>query len=113
MRFSYRQQRQLRLIEVAVCGSDPHLGAMFGIFGRLYPGQGLPAAEQLPDQPAGRGHLRRAAAWLAAVLITAVVAISVLLSKAATTATARRRTRAQAPAVRRERTRSAREADAQ
>ena len=100
MRFSYRQQRQFRLIEAAVCRSDPHLGAMFGIFGRLYPGQDLPGAEQLPNQPAGRGHLRRAAAWLVAALTTVAVAISVPLGKAVTTATARRR--APAPAAPRE-----------
>jgi hypothetical protein len=102
MRFSYRQQRQFRLIEAAVRRSDPHLGAMFGIFGRLYPGQDLPGAEQLPNQPAGRGHLRRAAAWLVAALTTVAVAISVLLGKAVTAATARRRAPAPAPAAPRE-----------
>ncbi len=102
MRFSYRQQRQFRLIEAAVCRSDPHLGAMFGIFGRLYPGQDLPGAEQLPDRPAGQGRLRRAAAWLVAALTTVAVAISVPLGKAVTTATARRRAPAPAPAAPRE-----------
>jgi hypothetical protein len=99
MRLSYRQQRQLRLIEAAVRRSDPHLGAMFGIFGRLYPGQDLPDAEQLPDQPAGQGRLRRAATWLVAALITVAAAISVLLGKAVTTAIARRRAPAPAPAA--------------
>ena len=102
MRFSYRQQRQFRLIEAALRRSDPHLGAMFGIFGRLYPGQDLPGAEQLPNQPAGRGHLRRAAAWLVAPVITAAVAISVLLGKAVTLAAARRRAPSSAPAAPRE-----------
>jgi hypothetical protein len=105
MRLSYRQQRQFRLIEAALRRSDPHLGAMFGIFGRLYPGQDLPGAEQLPNQPAGRGHLRRAAAWLVAPVITAAVAISVLLGKAVTTATPRRRAPAPAPAATHEPTR--------
>jgi hypothetical protein len=105
MKLSYRQQRQLRLIEASVRRSDPHLGAMFGIFGRLYPGQDLPGAEQLPDQPAGRGRLRRAAALFTAALITMAVAISVLLGKAVITATARRRVPAPVPVVPREPTR--------
>ena len=102
MRLSYRQQRQLRLIEAAMRRSDPHLGAMFGIFGRLYPDQDLPDREQLPDQAAGRGRLQRAAAWLVAALTTLAVAISVLLGKAVTRATAGRRTTARAPAAPRE-----------
>jgi hypothetical protein len=100
MRLSYCQQRQLRLIDAAVRRSDPHLGAMFGIFGRLYHGQDLPGAEQLPDQPAGRGRLRHGAAWIVAALTTAAVAISVLFGKAATAAIAR--LRAPAPAAPRE-----------
>jgi hypothetical protein len=68
MTLSYRQQRQLRLIEATVRRSDPHLGAMFGIFGRLYPGQHLPGEERLPDGLSGQGRLRRAAAWTVAVL---------------------------------------------
>jgi hypothetical protein len=105
MKLSYRQQRQLRLIEASVCRSDPHLGAMFGIFGRLYPGQDMSGTEQLPDQPVGRGRLRRAAAWFVAALITTAVAISVLLGKAVTTATGRRRAPAPASSVPREPTR--------
>jgi Protein of unknown function (DUF3040) len=105
MRLSYRQQRQLRLIEATVRRSDPQLGAMFGIFGRLYPGQDLPDAEQLPDGPSGQGRLRQAAAWAVAVLTTVAAAISVLLGKAVTMATAGRRAPAQTPAAQRERTR--------
>jgi hypothetical protein len=105
MKLSYRQQRQLRLIEATVCRSDPHLGAMFGIFGRLYPRRDLPDAEQLPYGLFGQGRLPRAAAWIVAVLTTAAVAISVLLGKAVTMATAGRRAPAQTPAVQRERTR--------
>ena len=58
MKLSYRQQRQLRLIEATVRRSDPQLGAMFGIFGRLYPGQDMPGAEQLPDGRSGQGRVR-------------------------------------------------------
>jgi hypothetical protein len=92
MRLSYRQQRQLRLIGEAVRRSDPHLGAMFGTFDRLYIGQNLPGVEQLPDQPAGRGRLRRAVTKVTAALTTAAVAISVLLGSA----TAKRRAPASA-----------------
>jgi hypothetical protein len=102
MRLSYRQQRQLRLIDATVRRSDPHLGAMFGIFGRLYPGQDLPDAEQLPYGRSGHGRLRRAAAWIVAVLTTVAVAISVLLGKVVTMATAGRRAPTQTRAVQRE-----------
>lgn len=94
MRLSYRQQRQLRLIDTAVRRSDPHMGAMFGIFTRLYTDQDLPGAERLPDQPDGRGCFRRAAARIMAALTTAAVA-----------ATTRRRAPAAAPAAHREPTR--------
>ena len=104
MRLSYRQQRQLRLIEATVLRSDPHLGAMFGIFGRLYPGQDMPDAEQLPDGPSGQGRLPRAVAWIVAVLTTVAVAISVVLGKAVTMA-AGRHAPAQRPAAQREHTR--------
>lgn len=105
MRLSYHQQRQLRLVEATVRRSDPHLGAMFAMFGRLYTGENLPGGEQLPDGPCGQGRFRRAAAWIAAVLTTAAVALSVLLGKALTMATAGCRTPAQAPAAQRERIR--------
>jgi len=105
MTLSYRQQRQLHLIEATVHRSDPHLDAMFGIFGRLYPGQHLPDGERLPDGLSGQGRLRRAAAWIVAVLTAVAVAISVLLGKAVTTATAGRRAPAQTPAAQHERTR--------
>jgi hypothetical protein len=105
MRLSYCQQRQLRLIEATVSRSDPHLDAMFGIFGRLYPRQDLPDTEQLSDGHSGQGRLRRAAAWIVAVLTTVSVAITVLLGKVVTMATAGRRAPAQTPAAQRERSR--------
>jgi hypothetical protein len=100
MRLSYCQQRQLRLIETSVRRSDPHVGAMFGIFGRLYPDQDMPDWEQV-----AQGRLRRAAAWIVAAVAAMAVAITVLLGKALTLAVSRRRARAQAPAAERERTR--------
>jgi len=39
MSLSYRQQRQLSSIEASVRRTDPDLGAMLGIFGRLYRGK--------------------------------------------------------------------------
>ena len=102
MRLTYRQQRQLRLIEAAVRRSNPHLGAMFGMFSRLYPSQDLPGGEELP---VGQGRLRRAATWIVAALTTAAVAISALFGNAVTTVAAKRRAPAQAPAAPREPTR--------
>ena len=83
MSLSYSQQRQLRLIGAGLRRSDPHVGAMFGIFGRLYPCQDLPDTEQLPDG-ALQGRLRRAAAWIVAAFAVMAVAITVLLGKAVT-----------------------------
>jgi hypothetical protein len=92
MRLSYRQQRKLRLIEASVRRSDPHVGAMFGIFGRLYPDQDMPDWEQV-----AQGRLRRSAVWIVAAFTAMAVAITVLLGKAVTLATPQRRARAQAP----------------
>jgi hypothetical protein len=100
MRLSYLQQRQLRLIEAGLRRADPHVGAMFGMFGRLYPDQGMPDWEQV-----AQGRLRRAAAWIAAAFAAMAVAITVKLGKAVILAAPRRRARAQAPAAERERTR--------
>jgi hypothetical protein len=98
MSLSYRQQRQLRLIGAGLRQSDPHVGAMFGIFGRLYPDQDMPDSEQV-----AQGRLRRAAAWIVAAFAAMAVAITVLLGRAVTLAAPRRRARAQAPAAKRER----------
>ena len=100
MTLSYGQQRQLRLIGAGLRRSDPHVGAMFGIFGRLYPDQDMPDWEQV-----AQGRLRRAAAWIVAAFAAMAVAITVLLGKAVTMATAGRRAPAQTPAAQRERTR--------
>ena len=62
MSLSYRQQRQLRSIEASVRRTDPDLGAMLGIFGRLYPNQDMPSWEQVPRAPASQSCLRRAGA---------------------------------------------------
>ena len=100
MSLSYGQQRELRLIGAGLRRSDPHAGAMFGIFGRLYPDQDMPDREQV-----AQGRLRRAAAWIVAAFAAMAVAITVLLGKAVILAAPRRRARAKAPAAERERTR--------
>jgi hypothetical protein len=100
MSLSYGQQRQLRLIGAGLRRSDPHMGTMFGIFGRLYPDQDMPDWEQV-----AQGRLRRAAAWIVAAFAAMAVAITVPLGQAVTLAAPRRRARAQTPAVQRERTR--------
>jgi hypothetical protein len=100
MSLSYRQQRQLRLIGAGLRRSDPHVGAMFGIFGRLYPDQDLPDWEQV-----AQGRLRRAAAWIVTVFAAMAGAITVLLGQAVTLATSRHPAGVQAPATKPERAR--------
>jgi hypothetical protein len=113
MSLSYRQEDQLRRVEAGVRRSDPHVAGMFGVFGRLYADDGMPAWEQVAQEPASRSRLRQATAWSVASLIAVAAAISVLLSKAFAVATARRGALARALAAERERTRLGREADAQ
>jgi hypothetical protein len=57
MSLNRHQEHKLRIIEAGLCRSDPHLGEMFGMFGRLYPDQDMPAEEQVP---ASQDHSRRA-----------------------------------------------------
>jgi len=87
MGLNRHQEHKLRVIEAGLCRSDPPLGAMFSMFGRLYPDQDMPAEEQVP---ASQGRSRRAH-WLGAML-TAMAAAS-------------RRARIRKPAARPERTR--------
>jgi hypothetical protein len=82
MNLNYRQQHQLRRIEAGLRRADPHLGAMFGIFGRLYPRQDMPAWEQQPRGPSSQNRIARAIGWIFAALAAAATAIAVLLSKA-------------------------------
>ena len=99
MSLSYRQENQLRRAETELRRSDPHLGAMFSMFGKLYPDQDMPASEQLPPVSTCRDRLHRAAAWIVAALIATAVAISVLLSPVAV-ATAGWRIRGTSPQAR-------------
>jgi ABC-type sugar transport system permease subunit len=84
-----RQEHQLYLIEAALRRSDRHLVTMFGIFSRLYIGEGMPAGEQATPSrdrflPAG---------WITAVFMTVAVAFSAALGTASALLTVRRRAR--------------------
>jgi Protein of unknown function (DUF3040) len=83
MSLSYHQENQLRRVEAELRRSDPHLGAMLSMFGKLYPGLDMPASEQVPPVTTCRDRLRRAAAWIVAALIATTMAIRVLLSTVA------------------------------
>jgi hypothetical protein len=82
MNLNYRQQHQLRRIEAGLRRADPHLGAMFGIFGRLYPHQDMLACEQQPRVPSSQNRILRAVRWIFAAPAAVATAIGVLLSKA-------------------------------
>jgi hypothetical protein len=64
MSLSYRQENQLRRVEADLRRSDPHLGAMFWMFGKLYPDQDMPASERVTTS---QDRLHRAAAWIVAI----------------------------------------------
>ena len=94
MSLNYRQRYQLRLVKAGMRRSDPLLCAMFGMFGRLYQGEGMPAWEQVPTRPDGR----RIGAWGAALLAAMAVVFSAVLTTALVAVTAMRRPRRRAPA---------------
>jgi hypothetical protein len=87
MGLNRHQERELRVIEAGLCQSDPHLDGMFGMFGRLYPDQYMPAGEQVPASQ----ERSRPARWIRVVL-NAMAATS-------------RRGRVRMPAAKPERTR--------
>ena len=82
MNLNYRQQHQLRRMEAGLRQADPHLGAMFGVFGRLYPRQDMPAWEQQPRVPSSQHRIPRAVRWIFAPPAAVATAIGVLISKA-------------------------------
>ena len=94
MSLDYRQRYRLRLVKAGLRRSDPLLCAMFGMFGRLYKGEGMPAWERVPTSPGGR----RIAAWGAAVLAAMAALFSAVLAAALVAVTAKRRRRARPPA---------------
>ena len=89
MSLNYRQRYQLLVVKAGVSRSDPLLCAMFGTFGRLYRGEGMPAWEQLPTSR-DRGRI---AAWGLAVLATIATAFSAVFTTALVAVTVIRRPR--------------------
>jgi hypothetical protein len=94
MSLNYGQRCRLRLVQAGLRRSDPLLCAMFGMFGRLYRGEGMPAWEQVPASP-GRGRI---AAWRAAMLATVAVVFSAVFTACFVAVTAMRRPRGRPPA---------------
>jgi hypothetical protein len=104
MSLSYLQETQLHRIEVDLRRSEPHLGAMLSLFGKLYSDQDVPAWEQVSPESPCRDRLHRAAARFVAALSATAAAISPLLAAVSVAAAG---WRTQAPAER-ERTRPGR-----
>ena len=82
MSLCYREQRQLRGIEVGLFRSDSHLAGMLEMFGRLYRGQDMPASGQVLS---GQGRDRRAVTRITVAFAVAALALSILFSAALTT----------------------------
>lgn len=101
MSLNYRQRYQLGLVKAGMRRSDPLLCAMFGMFGRLYRGEGVPAWEQVPASR-DRGRI---ATWSLAVLAAMAAVFSAVLTAALVAVTAMRRHRGRPPASRPERAR--------
>jgi hypothetical protein len=89
MSLNYGQRHRLRLVKAGLRRSDPLLCAMFGMFGRLYRGEGMPAWEQVPAN-LGRGRI---AAWRAAMLAAMAFVFSAVLTACFVAVTAVRRPR--------------------
>jgi hypothetical protein len=79
---------------------------MFGMFGRLYKGEGMPAWEQVPMRQ-DRGRI---AAWGLAVLAAMAAVFSAVLTAALVAVIAMRHPRGRPPASRPERARYGQEA---
>jgi hypothetical protein len=99
MSLNYRQRYQLRLVKAGMRWSDPLLCAMFGMFGRLYRGEGMPAWEQVPTSR-GRGRI---AAWGLALLAPMAAVFSTVLTAALVAVIAMRRPQGRPPTSRPER----------
>jgi hypothetical protein len=81
MSLCYREQRQLRGIEVGLFRSDSHLAGMLDVFGRLYRGQDMPASERVLS---GQGRDQGAVTRIAVACAVAALALSILFSAALT-----------------------------
>ena len=106
MSLNYRQRHRLRLVKAGLRRSDPLLCARFGMFGRLYKGEGMPAWEQVPTSR-DRGRI---AAWGAVVLAVMAAVFSAVLAAAVVAVTAMRRPPGHLPAPMPERAPYGREA---
>ena len=106
MSLNYHQRYRLRLAEAGLRRSDPLLRAMFGMFGRLYRGEGMPAWEQVPTSR-DRGRM---AAWGVAVLAVMAAVFSAVLTAAFVAVTVMRRLEGRPPASRPEDARYGQEA---
>ena len=87
MSLNYGQRHRLRLVEAGLRRSDPLLCAMFGMFGRLYKAEGMPAWEQVSTSP-DRGRI---AAWSVAVFAAMAAVFSAVLTAVLVAVTAVRR----------------------
>lgn len=87
MGLSYRQEYELRLIDAGLRRLAPHLGAMFGVSGRLHTREDMPAWEHVASK-----YLFQPTAWIAAVLQAVAAASRALVMVA--TVTVRRRAQA-------------------
>jgi Protein of unknown function (DUF3040) len=76
---NYEQSRLCR-IEASLRRSDPKLAGMLGMFGRLCPGQRMPAWEQAPSR---LDRTRQAAALLAAAAAVIAAAAASCLPRPA------------------------------
>ena len=106
MSLNYRQRYHFRLVRAGMRRSDPLPCAMFGMFGRLYKGEGMPVWDQVPTSRDGG---RIAARGLAVLAATAAV-FSAVLTAALVAVIAMRRPRGRPPASRPERARYGQEA---
>jgi hypothetical protein len=89
MSLNYGQRHRLRLVKAGLRRSDPLLCAMFGMFGRLYRGEGMPAWEQAPTRP-DRGRIT---AWSVAVFAAMAAVFSAVLTAVLVAVIAMRRPR--------------------
>jgi multisubunit Na+/H+ antiporter MnhC subunit len=77
MSLNHRQQRQLYRIESRLLQSDPDLAAKLTVFGRLAPGQRLPAWEHIATR---RDRIRQAADLIGQAIALTAAAIGLLFT---------------------------------
>jgi len=76
MSLNHRQRHQLHRIEARLLRSDPLLGSMLSVFGRLAAGQRLPAWEHVATR---KDRIRQAAALIVQAIAVMAAAIRLLL----------------------------------